>query len=120
MVDEKEILKKIYEFIKTVYSLDNKIHKYKQEKEYLQDIKNGITLLRFENKISKNNIDKIVIELVDQINCKYQTNYEYLENYIITIDTIINDIDILINNCIQDKLKEEAIKKLMEVFDNYE
>ena len=120
MLNEREFLKKINEFMESVYSLDEKICKYNQEKEYLQNIKHGIALLKIKNKISKNNIDKIAIELINQVNSKYQTNYRYLENYIVTIDNIINDIDVLINKYIQDKLNETAIKKLMEVFDNNE
>ena len=119
-MDEKEFLKKINEFIETIYSLDKKICEYKQEREYLQRIERGIALLKLENKISKENIDRIVVELVNQVNDKYKTNYKYLDNYIVTIDTIINDIDTLINKCFQDKLKEVAVKKLLEVFDNYE
>ena len=119
-MDEREFLKKINEFIETIYSLDKKIYEYKQEREYLQRIERGIALLKLENKISKENIDRIVVELVNQVNDKYKTNYKYLDNYIVTIDTIINDIDTLINKCFQDKLKEVAVKKLLEVFDNYE
>ena len=119
-MDEREFLKKINEFIETIYSLDKKSWEYKQEREYLQRIERGIALLKLENKISKENIDRIVVELVNQVNDKYKTNYKYLDNYIVTIDTIINDIDTLINKCFQDKLKEVAVKKLLEVFDNYE
>ena len=119
-MDEREFLKKIGEFMEAVYSLDKKTRGYKQDREYLQRIERGIALLKLENKISKENIDRIVIELVNQVNDKYKTNYKYLDNYIVTIDTIINDIDTLINKCFQDKLNEVAVKKLLEVFDNYE
>ena len=119
-MDEREFLKKIGEFMEAVYSLDKKTREYKQEREYLQRIERGIALLKLENKISKDNIDKIVIELVNQVNDKYKTNYKYLDNYIVTIDTMINDINILINKCFHDKINEVAVKKLLEVFDNNE
>ena len=109
-----DLLKRINEFTENVYSMNAEIQPLKQDKEYLQDIKKGIAILKIRGIVGVDNIDSIMNELSLKYSNKYNSNYKYYGDYINTIDTIVSDIEKLINKKIQDKLNETATKKLFE------
>ena len=109
-----DLLKRINEFMRNLYSINAEIQTLIKDKEYLQDIKKGIAILKVSGRISADNIDNIMNELSQEYGNKYNTNYKYYGDYIKTIDVIISDIEKLIDRNIQDKLNDVATKKLLE------
>ncbi len=119
-MNDNDLLKKFSDFVKTVNTateLQNLIN----EKNYLQNFVRNITILKMMNRISKNNIDAVMNELILEFNKKFNANYKYDGNYLTTINLIVDDIERTINSKMQDKFKEKSIDKLLEeVFGNNE
>lgn len=119
-MNNNDLLKRFSDFVKAVNTateLQNLIN----EKNYLQNFERNITVLKIMNRISKNNIDTVMNELILEFNNKFNTNYKYDGNYLTTINLIVDDIERTINSKMQDKFKEKAFDKLLEeVFGNNE
>lgn len=119
-MNNNESLKKFVDFMKAV-DTTIEIQNWIKEKNYLQNFKRNVAILKITNKIDEKNIEMVTNELIYEFNNKYNTCYKYNGNYIESISIIENDIEQLINKVLLEKLKEKEIDKLLSgVFNNNE
>lgn len=119
-MNNDELLERFNEFMKNVNTL-TEIQGFIDDKIYLQNMDRNLTILKVTNKISEDNINDIMNELVSNFNKKYLINYKCDDDYHMVIDLMIDYLEKLINKKVQDKLKEKSVDKLLkEVFRNNE
>ena len=108
-----EILKKFVSIFEAKQMADE-IQDMINDENYLQCIKRGIAILKVTKKITKDNITTIMKELTSEFNNKYNTKFNYNEDYIATIDMMINELEKVMINKLQNKLTEKIGNDFIE------
>lgn len=105
-------LKKIFDCAKNINDFA-KISFLTSEKNYLLKLKGNLTILIATNKISNDEVDKVMQELIISFNKRHHTNYVYFSSYYYTIDLLVRDMDIYISNNIYNKFYEKIVDNYM-------